>query len=103
MADACVFLLHRVDARQLADMGTSFLNVGTGIEHTLAQVAHMVAATVGYKGSILFDASKPDGTPRKLTDPSRLHALGWRHKVELADGIKQLYDWYLAVNENAGK
>ena len=103
MADACVFLLHRVDARQLADMGTSFLNVGTGIEHTIAQVAHMVAATVGYKGSILFDASKPDGTPRKLTDPSRLHALGWRHKVELAGGIKQLYDWYLAVNENAGK
>lgn len=103
MADACVFLLRQVDAGQLADMGTSFLNVGTGIEHTIAQVAQMVADTVGYKGSILFDASKPDGTPRKLTDPSRLHALGWRHKVELADGIRQLYDWYLSANEKGGR
>lgn len=96
MAEACVYLLEHVDAPQMAAMGSSFVNVGTGIEHTIAEVARMVAEAVGYRGDIRFDSSKPDGTPRKLTDPSRLHALGWRHQVELADGIARLYRWYLS-------
>ena len=95
MAEACVYLLENVDASQMAAMGASFVNVGTGIEHTIAEVAHVVADVVGYRGKILFDSSMPDGTPRKLTDPSRLHALGWRHKVELAEGVDRLYKWYL--------
>lgn len=102
MASACVYMLENVDAdggdlvcRDVRIEGTNFVNVGTGIEHTIAEVARMIADTVGYKGEIRFDPSKPDGTPRKLTDPSRLHRLGWHHTVNLADGIRRLYDWYL--------
>ena len=102
MASACVYMLENVDADG-ADLvtgdirisNTNFVNVGTGIEHTIADVARMVADVVGYRGEICFDPSKPDGTPRKLTDPSRLHSLGWRHTVELAEGIGRLYRWYL--------
>ena len=104
MADACIFMLENVDA-QGADLvsarsgmrinDTNYVNVGTGLEHSIAQLAEMVADVVGYRGDILFDASKPDGTPRKLTDPSRLHAMGWHHQVELQDGVRRLYRWYL--------
>ena len=96
MADACVFLLEQVDASCMARLGTSFVNVGTGVEHTIADVANIVAKAVGYRGNILFNSEKPDGTPRKLTDMSRLHAMGWRHTVELGDGVRRLYSWYLA-------
>lgn len=105
MADACLFMLENVDADD-ADLvsrnsnhrieNTNFVNVGTGIEHTIADVAHMVADVVGYTGEIRFDSSYPDGTPRKLTDVSRLHAMGWHHSVDLADGIRRLYKWFLA-------
>jgi GDP-L-fucose synthase len=103
MASACVYMLENVNAEggdlvagetRIAD--TNFVNVGTGIEHSIADVAAMVSDAVGYSGKIRFDATKPDGTPRKLTDPSRLHRLGWHHTVELAEGIKRLYDWYRA-------
>ena len=95
MADACVWLLENVDAPQMAALGSSFVNIGTGKEISIRDVANIVANVVGYKGNIKFDDSKPDGTPRKLTDPSRLHALGWHHKVELKDGVRRLYEWYL--------
>lgn len=102
MASACVYMLENVDADgpdlvagDVRVESTNFVNVGTGIEHTIADVARMVAAAVGYRGEIHFDPSKPDGTPRKLTDPSRLHRLGWHHTVELDEGIRQLYNWYL--------
>lgn len=102
MASACVYMLENVDADG-SDLvagtvrvpNTNFVNVGTGIEHTIADVARMVAAAAGYRGEIRFDPSKPDGTPRKLTDPSRLHSLGWHHTVELDDGVNRLYQWYL--------
>ena len=104
MADACLFMLENVDAEG-ADLvscnhlcrveNTNFVNVGTGIEHTIADVAKLVAVVVGYRGSLMFDSSKPDGTPRKLTDMSRLHGMGWKHKVELREGVRRLYDWYL--------
>ena len=97
MASACVHLLEHVDAQQMMSLGSSFVNVGTGMEISIKELAHKVAGTLGYKGDILFDRSKPDGTPRKLTDPSRLHQLGWHHSVELEDGIKRLYDWYLTT------
>ena len=105
MADACRFMLENADAdgpdlvvknSDFRIKDTNFVNVGTGIEHTIADVAHMVADVVGYSGEIRFDPSYPDGTPRKLTDVSRLHAMGWHHSVDLADGIRRLYKWFLA-------
>lgn len=107
MADACIYMLENVDAdgADLVTNGaefknTNFVNVGTGIEHSIAAVARIVASVVGYRGEIGFDDTHPDGTPRKLTDPSRLHALGWRHKVELEEGVAKLYQWYGDGSEN---
>ena len=70
------------------------INVGTGKEVTIARLANLVAETVGFHGEIFFDSTKPDGTPRKLTDVSKLHALGWTHSVELDEGVRRLYSWY---------
>ena len=87
MADACVFLLERYDGEQ-------HVNIGTGRELTIAQLAELVKKTVGYEGEIVWNSDMPDGTPRKLADVSKLHALGWTHKVELEEGIKLAYDWF---------
>ena len=104
MADACCFMLEHVDADGadlVADTtgeritNLAFLNVGSGTEYTIADVASRVAQAVGYEGAICFDSSKPDGTPRKLTDPSRLQRLGWHHRVELEEGLRRIYEWYL--------
>lgn len=99
MAAACIYVMERVSFRDLAagkgdEIRNCHLNIGTGSELTIASLVRLIADTVGYTGEIRFDASKPDGTPRKLTDPSRLHALGWRHSVEIGDGVRRLYDWY---------
>ncbi len=100
MADASVHVLLNVSFSDLAAPGAkevrnTHINVGTGIEHTIAQAADIVSRTVGFQGQILWDASKPDGTMRKLCDVSKLHSLGWRHTVELEDGVPRLYQWYL--------
>lgn len=87
MADACVFLLEHYDGKQ-------HVNIGTGRELTIAQLAELVKKTVGYEGEIVWNSDMPDGTPRKLADVSKLHALGWTHKVELEEGIKLAYDWF---------
>lgn len=87
MADACVFLLEHYDGEQ-------HVNIGTGRELTIAQLAELVKKTVGYEGEIVWNSDMPDGTPRKLADVSKLHALGWTHKVELEEGIKLAYDWF---------
>ena len=71
---------------------------GSGKEITIARLAELVKEAVGFKGEIHWDASKPDGTMRKLTDVSKLHSLGWHHKVEIEDGVPALYRWYLAQN-----
>jgi GDP-L-fucose synthase len=89
LADACLYLMRRYD-------DADHINVGTGIDHTIAEVADMVRRVVHPAARIVFDTSKPDGTPRKLLDVSRLHAIGWRHSTDLADGISSLYTWYLA-------
>ena len=101
MADACVHILLNVSFAQLADLAgepvrNTHVNIGTGKELSIAQLAEAVASAVGFDGSIEWDASKPDGTMRKLCDVSRLHQLGWHHSVELPDGIERLYSWYLA-------
>ncbi|MBP3784988.1 MAG: GDP-L-fucose synthase [Bacteroidaceae bacterium] len=100
MADASVHVLLNVDFKDTYEPGATeirncHINVGTGIEHTIRDVAQMVINAVGFEGTLLWDSTKPDGTPRKLIDVSKLHRLGWHHKVELADGVKKLYQWYL--------
>lgn len=98
MADACVHILEKVD---FADLTTSngevrncHINIGTGKEISICDLSEMIAKTMGYSGKIVFDSSKPDGTMRKLTDPSKLHSLGWNHQVEIEEGIDLLYQWY---------
>ena len=84
LAEACVYLMNNYNE-------SLFLNVGTGEDLSIKELALMIKDVVGYSGDLEFDSSKPDGTPRKLMDVSRLHALGWKHKIELKDGIKSVY------------
>lgn len=99
MADASVHVLLNVSFDELkkdagSEVRNTHINVGTGKELSIAQLAEKIRETIGFGGVIKWDASKPDGTMRKLCDVSRLHKLGWTHKVELDDGICRLYDWY---------
>jgi GDP-L-fucose synthase len=87
LADACVFLLERDDAPEL-------VNVGTGIDLTIAELAELVRDVVGFGGEIVYDQSKPDGTPRKLLDVSRMGALGWAAAMPLERGLRETYAWY---------
>ena len=100
MADASVYALLNIDFKDTyptdaKEVRNCHINVGTGVEVTIRECAETIAKTIGFNGEIRWDSTKPDGTPRKLTDPSKLHALGWRHKVELPDGIARLYRWYV--------
>ena len=101
MADATVFIMEKVDFKDTYPQGTKeirncHINIGTGKEITIAELAHLIKQTIGFEGEIRFDASKPDGTMRKLTDVSKLHALGWHHRIEIEEGVRRLYAWYLA-------
>ncbi len=125
MADACVFLLETIDfqdiilsrhceersnpnvtevpviaseARQSTnqEIRNTHINIGTGVDISIKELAQTIKKIVGYKGELYFNTRKPDGTMIKLTDPSKLHALGWKHKVELEDGIRTMYEWYMA-------
>lgn len=99
MADACVFVMEHVNFEDLKgsnqQVRNCHINIGTGKELSIKELAYLIAEKTSFKGDIVFNTSKPDGTLRKLTDPSKLHSLGWTHKVELEDGVKQMYDWYL--------
>lgn len=88
MADACVFLMNNYS-------GNETVNLGTGKELTIKELTELVAKVIGYKGQIKWDTSKPNGTPRKLLDVTKLHNLGWKHKIELEEGIKLAYDDFL--------
>ena len=99
MADASVHVLLNVDFKDTYAAGEKeirncHINVGTGKEISIRQAAELIQREVGYEGEIRWDSSKPDGTMRKLTDVSKLHALGWQHKVEIEEGIHRLYEWY---------
>ena len=78
----------------LGEIRNCHINVGTGKELTIRQLSELVVKAVGFEGTVKFDASKPDGTPRKLIDVSKLHSLGWTHKVEIEDGVARLFRWY---------
>ena len=96
VADACVFLLQNVDAQQLYDdMKISHINIGCGVDLTIAELSNKIAKIVEYNGKIEFDTSQPDGTPQKLLDVSRLKNLGWQPSISLEEGIKLAYGWYL--------
>lgn len=100
MADACVFLLESRDAKDTFDSQTkeirnTHINIGTGIDISIKELALSIKEIVGYEGELYFNETKPDGTMIKLTDPSKLHSLGWRHRVELKEGIRTVYEWYL--------
>jgi GDP-L-fucose synthase len=79
----------------LGEIRNCHINVGTGKELTIRELAQLVVKTVGFEGEVVFDASKPDGTMRKLIDVSKLHSLGWTHKVEIEDGVARLFQWYI--------
>jgi GDP-L-fucose synthase len=89
LADALCFLMERYDSPEI-------INVGWGEDVTIGELAELIAGIVGFRGPIVFDRSKPDGTPRKLLDVSKLDALGWRPRTPLAEGIRATYDWYRA-------
>lgn len=89
LADAALFLMLNYD-------GEEFVNVGVGKDVSIRELAELIRDVVGYKGEIVFDTTKPDGTPRKLLDVSRLHALGWRARIPLRKGLEQTYAWYKA-------
>lgn len=100
MADASVHVLLNVDFKDTCmegskDIRNCHINVGTGKEVSIREVAGMIMKEVQFKGDLRWDSSKPDGTMRKLTDVSKLHSLGWHHKVEIDEGIERLYEWYL--------
>lgn len=87
LADALLYLMQTYH-------GSEIVNIGTGEDVTIKELAECIKNTVGYKGEVVWDTDKPDGTPRKLLDVSRLHALGWRHQISLADGIGKTFEWY---------
>ena len=78
----------------LGEIRNCHINIGTGKELTIKQLSELIVRTVGFMGTVVWDESKPDGTPRKLIDVSKLHSLDWTHKVEIEDGVQKLYDWY---------
>ena len=100
MADASVYCLEHIDFDDVRgtdpEVRNCHINIGSGKEITIFELAQLVKKAVGYQGAIKWDASKPDGTLRKLTDVSKLHALGWRHSMEIEDGVPALYNWYIS-------
>jgi GDP-L-fucose synthase len=94
LADACIFLMQEYDKKL-------FVNIGTGEEVTIADLAGLIKEVTGFAGNIVFDKTKPDGTPRKLMDSSRLHAFGWQPKITLHEGLKLAYQHFLV--EQAAK
>ncbi|MDO9056577.1 MAG: GDP-L-fucose synthase [Sulfuricurvum sp.] len=98
MADACIFLMETRDFKDTfsttSEIRNTHINIGSGIEISIHDLAYLIREIVGYNGELYFNATKPDGTMRKLTDVNKLHSLGWKHTVELRDGITQMYHWY---------
>jgi len=95
LADACVFLMKRYD-------GSEIVNIGVGEDISISELAALIKEIVAYKGDVIYDASKPDGTPRKLLDVSRIHSLGWKAKTGLREGIAKTYEWYAQHHKGQG-
>jgi len=100
MADACVYVMENVDFKDLVkpeekEIRNTHINIGTGKEISIKDLAYLVAKIVNFAGELYFNADKPDGTMRKLIQVDKIHSLGWKHKIEIEEGIKKLYNWYL--------
>ncbi|WP_418508828.1 GDP-L-fucose synthase family protein [Corallibacter sp.] len=100
MADACVFIMENREfsdtySENDSEIRNTHINIGTGKEVSIKELAETIKNIIGFKGDLVFNTDKPDGTMRKLTDVSKLNNLGWKHSVELEDGIKKVYDWYV--------
>jgi GDP-L-fucose synthase len=99
MADACVFIMENIDFKDLIPQGkeirNTHINIGTGKDISIRDLAELIAKKVGYRGKFVFNADKPDGTMRKLTNPAKLHQLGWKHQIDIEEGVGKLYKWYL--------
>ena len=101
MADACVFILENRDftdtfSEAQKEIRNTHINIGTGKDISIKELAELIKDIVGFKGELIYNTEKPDGTLRKLTDVSKLNGLGWKHKMELHEGIQEIYDWYKA-------
>ena len=92
LAKACVFLMKELDAKELIDENLSHLNVGSGEEITICDLAELIKKTIGYKGKLQFDKEKSDGTPRKIMDSTRLNAKGWTREISLEYGLVSIYN-----------
>ena len=95
LAEAIVFLLEKVNAKDLYQTRITQINIGMGKDLTINELAELIAEVIGFKGKIVYDSSKPDGTPRKLLDVTRINNLGWKAKTDLKTGIQKTYQWYL--------
>lgn len=100
MADACIYIMEYVNFSDLSankkEIRNCHINIGTGKEISIKALSELIVKTIGYEGQVIFNADKPDGTMRKLTDPSKLHSLGWHHKLEIEEGVRKLYEWYVS-------
>jgi GDP-L-fucose synthase len=103
LADAVVFLMQNVKAGDLYGRGISHINIGTGVDLEISDLAEQIKEIVGFKGLIEYDTTKPDGTPRKLLDVTRMNELGWQYKTMLEDGLRKTYDWFLKENAESLK
>ncbi|MBL1154731.1 MAG: GDP-L-fucose synthase [Ignavibacteriae bacterium] len=95
LAHAIIFMMEKINAEDLYENKITHLNVGTGKDITISDLANLISDIVGYKGKIDYDTTKPDGTPRKLMDVTRLNSLGWKYKTELDEGIRLTYKWFV--------
>ncbi|MDR1809561.1 MAG: GDP-L-fucose synthase [Prevotella sp.] len=104
MADATIFIMENVDFADLSsvvsgkEIRNTHINIGTGTEISIKDVANLIKTQVGFSGQLFFNTEKPDGTMRKLTDVSKLRSLGWKHKIEIKEGIGKIYEWYVEYN-----
>ena len=98
MAEACIYVIENIDFVDVKtnnkEVRNTHINIGTGKEVSIKQVAELIKEKIGFKGELYFDASKPDGTMKKLTDTNKINQLGWHHKIEIDEGIEKLYEWY---------
>ena len=100
MADACVFIMEHRDFKdtysdKVKEIRNTHINIGSGVEISIKDLAYKIKDLIGFKGDLIFNSDKPDGTMRKLTDVSKLNQLGWKHSVEMDEGLKKIYNWYL--------
>ena len=95
LANAIVFMMENIEAKDLYENGITHLNVGSGKDITIEDLAKLISEIVGFNGKIECDSTKPDGTPRKLMDVTRINSFGWKYKTELSDGVKKTYNWFL--------